>query len=305
MPPRRRSTEHVVGPLGLGLEEAAAGIYDVVNVTMATGVRDVSVRRGYDPRDFPLVVAGGAGPVHAAAIAAELEIPLLVVPRESSIFCAAGMLMSDFKHDFVRSYKTSLDAIDRDRLEALLAEMEEQGRAVLARERVEADRIAVRRSLDLRYLGQWHELPVPLEAIDVERIGAAFHDQHDRLFGYASPEMPIEVLAARVTLVGSTTKPEPTPFEGGVGEADAARTGSRPVWSPAVRAMRETPVYDGLALAAGASLDGPAIVELANTTIVVLDDFHLSVDRLGAFVVAENTRGRELAAEIVEAGWTA
>ena len=127
---------------------------------------------------------------------------------------------------------------------------------------------------------------MPLEAIDVERIGAAFHDQHDRLFGYASPEMPIEVLAARVTLVGSTTKPEPTPFEGGVGDADAARTGSRPVWSPAVRAMRETPVYDGLALAAGASLDGPAIVELANTTIVVLDAFHLSVDRLGAFVVA-------------------
>ena len=145
MPPRRRSSTHVAGPLGLDLEEAAAGIYDVVNVTMATGVREVSVRRGLDPRDFPLVVAGGAGPVHAAAIAAELEIPLLVVPRESSIFCAAGMLMSDFKHDFVRAVQ---DAARRDRPRrgstGFCAEMEEQGRAVLARERVEADRIAVR-----------------------------------------------------------------------------------------------------------------------------------------------------------------
>jgi N-methylhydantoinase A len=299
----RAIEEHVARPLGLSLEEAAAGVYDVVNVTMATGVREVSVRRGLDPRDFPLVVAGGAGPVHAAAIAAELEIPLLVVPRDSSIFCAAGMLMSDFKHDYVRAYKTPLDAADAERLKALLREMEEEGRAVLARERVDADHISVRAALDLRYLGQWHELPVPIDGIDRDRITADFQAQHDRLFGYASPEMPIELLAARVTVVGSTSKPSPAPLEGGAGDAADAQTGTRSVWSPGERAMRETRVYDGLALAAGAALDGPAIVELANTTIVVLEGFRLSVDPLGSFVVAEGARGRELAASLVGGAW--
>ena len=102
-----RALEPLAAALGLSVEEAAAGVYDLVNVTMATGVRDVSVRRGLDPRDFPLVVAGGAGPLHAAAIARELDVGALLVPRESSIFCAAGMLMSDFKHDYVRAYKTA------------------------------------------------------------------------------------------------------------------------------------------------------------------------------------------------------
>ena len=93
----------IAEPLGLTVEEAAAGVHELVNVTMAAGVRDITVRRGLDARELPLVIAGGAGPLHAAAIAVELQIPLLLVPRESSIFCAAGMLMSDFKHDFVRA----------------------------------------------------------------------------------------------------------------------------------------------------------------------------------------------------------
>ena len=299
----RAVERHVARPLGLSLEEAAAGIYDVINVTMATGVRDVSVRRGYDPRDFPLVVAGGAGPVHAAAIASELDIPLLVVPRESSIFCAAGMLMSDFKHDFVRAFKQPLDDVDPGRLASVIGELEGEGRSVLARERVGPERVTVRVHLDLRYVGQWHELPVPIEGIDLTRIAKAFHEHHDRLFGYSSPETPIEMLAVRATVVGSKAKPSLTPLASGVEDATEAQTGTRPVWSSADRALRETPVYDGLALAAGTSFEGPAIVELANTTIVVPEAFRVSVDRLGSFVVADGARGRELAAGIVEAGW--
>ena len=161
---RERSRSTSRGRSGSRVEQAAAGIYDIVNVTMATGVREVSVRRGLDPRDFPLVVAGGAGPVHAAAIAAELEIPLLVVPRESSIFCAAGMLMSDFKHDFVRAYKAPLAGVDDGAPAGLLAEMEAEGRA-RARARAASARPAssMRTALDLRYVGQWHELTVPID----------------------------------------------------------------------------------------------------------------------------------------------
>ena len=103
---------HIAEKLNLDVVEAAAGMYQVINVNMASGVRGVSLKRGYDPREFPLVVAGGAGPVHACMIAMELEIPVMIIPKESSIFCAAGMLMSDLKHDFVRTYATKIDDID-------------------------------------------------------------------------------------------------------------------------------------------------------------------------------------------------
>jgi N-methylhydantoinase A len=292
----RAIEQHVARPLGVPLEQAAAGIYDVVNVTMATGVREVSVRRGLDPRDFPLVVAGGAGPIHAAAIAGELEIPLLIVPRESSIFCAAGMLMSDFKHDFVRAYKTPLAEIDPARLDALLREMEEEGRAVLARERVEAGRVEVQAALDLRYVGQWHELTVPAETTDSAVIAAAFHAEHDRLFGYSSPESAVEQLAVRVSVRGLTTKPSMRRLASAAPGESRALRGSRPVWSPFERSLRETPVYDGLALGPDAAIGGPAVVELANTTIVVPAQFELLVDRYGSFVLSSGERGRELAA---------
>jgi N-methylhydantoinase A len=294
----RAIEEHVARPLGISVEAAAAGIYDVVNVAMATGVRDISVRRGLDPRDFPLVVAGGAGPVHAAAIAAELDIPLLVVPRESSIFCAAGMLMCDFKHDFVRSYKAPLAAAELDTLRGLLAAMEEEGRAVLARERVDPGNVTARAALDLRYVGQWHELTVPLPELDAAEIAAAFHAHHDLLFGYSSPEMPIEVLAARVTTTGATAKPGLRRLAAAASPADA-ELGTRPVWSATEQRLVETPVLDGLALAPGAAVAGPAVVELANTTIVVPHGFHLAVDAFGAFVVSAGERGRELAAQLM------
>jgi N-methylhydantoinase A len=289
----------IARPLGISAEEAAAGIYDVVNVAMATGVRDISVRRGLDPRDFPLVVAGGAGPVHAAAIAGELEIPLLVVPRESSIFCAAGMLMCDFKHDFVRAYKTPLADLDTDRLRGLLAEMEAAGRAVLAEERVDPDRVIPRAALDLRYVGQWHELTVPLHAVEAAAIATAFHAQHDLLFGYASPEMPVEVLAVRMTTTGTTSKPELRPLDAAGVRSGEAPLGARPVWSPAERRLVETPVMDGLALAAGTAFAGPAVIELANTSIVVLEGFEVAVDRFGSFVLWTGERGRELATRLV------
>jgi N-methylhydantoinase A len=299
----RAIEEHVARPLGLTLEQAAAGIYDIVNVTMATGVRDVSVRRGLDPRDMPLVVAGGAGPVHAAAIAAELEIPLLVVPRESSIFCAAGMLMSDFKHDFVRAYKADLAQVDEARLLGLFAEMEREGRAVLEREQVGSSQVSIRTALDLRYVGQWHELTVSIDATELASIRAVFDAQHDRLFGYSSPDSPIELLAVRSSAIGTTSKPPLHQLDGeGFGDAEQALLGSRRAWSPAAREMQDTPVYNGLALAAGAGLQGPAIVELANTTIVVLAGFRLSVDQYGAFVLAAGDESTVLTAGIAHAG---
>ncbi|MCW2954329.1 MAG: 5-oxoprolinase [Conexibacter sp.] len=287
--------------LGLTVEQAAAGVYDLVNVTMATGVRDISIRRGLDPRDFPLVVAGGAGPLHAAAIARELDIPALLVPRESSIFCAAGMLMSDFKHDDVRAYKTPLATADPQRLTALLDQLIAAGRETLAREGVPPDRVELQAALDLRYVGQWHELTVPIALpFDAAAAAAGFHVEHDRLFGHSSPEGAVELLAVRLGVVGRTEKPDPT-AEVELGEGPAL-VGTRPVWSPSARTLVETPVYDGEALASGTTIAGPAIVELPNTTIVVPDGFTLGVDAYRALVVYAGERGAAFAGGLAGLG---
>jgi len=128
--------EKIAGPMGLKVAEAAAGIARVVDSNMAAGVREITIRRGYDPREFPMVVAGGAGPNHACAIATELELPLFIVPRESSIFCAAGMLMTDLKHDMVRSHIVRLSDLTRDDLTAEAESLAERGRAILLEENV-------------------------------------------------------------------------------------------------------------------------------------------------------------------------
>jgi N-methylhydantoinase A len=156
----------------------------------------------------------------------------------------------------------------------------------------------VQRSLDLRYVGQWHELTLPIAELDPLRIASDFHAEHDHLFGYSTGEMPVEVLACRVTTTGITVKPDHArAVEAGAG-ADSAKLGERPVWSPLERRLVETPVFDVRALGAGATLSGPAIVELANTTIVVLDGFELLVDGYGSFVLYAGERGRERTAAL-------
>jgi N-methylhydantoinase A len=292
-----RALTPLAGALELSVEEAAAGIYEVVNVTMATGVREVTVRRGLDPRDFPLVVAGGAGPLHAAAIARELDVTALLVPRESSIFCAAGMLMSDFKHDHVRAYKRPLADADPARLRALFDEMTYTGRETLAREGLPDEAVELRAALDLRYVGQWHELTVAVELpVDPDAAAAGFHAEHDRLFGHASPAAPIEVLALRLSAVGRTVKPELG--RGPADEGDGTRRGERPVWDPDARAFVPTPVWDGRTLPVSAALDGPAIVELASTTVVVPRGFTLDVDAYGAFAIHSGERGAAFARQL-------
>ena len=276
--------EPLAAVLGLTVEEAAAGIYELVNVTMANGVRDVSVRRGLDPRDFPLVVAGGAGPLHAAAIARELDVDTLLVPRESAIFCAEGMLVCDFKHDYVRAYKAPLAGADPVRLHALLEEMSITGRDTLLGAGLTGGAVELGASLDLRYIGQWHELTVAVDLpLDLDAVEAAFHAEHDRLFGHASPGAPVELLAVRLSALGRTEKPDlvSAPED----PDDDAQRGERPVWDPVERALEPTPVWDGRRLGVSAALAGPAIVELANTTIVVPRDFTLGVDVHGAFAL--------------------
>ena len=228
--------EHIAQPLALDPVAAADGIYQLVNNNMAAALGVVSVERGYDPREFVLVVAGGAGPIHAAAIARELDIPLILIPRESSVFCAAGMLISDLKHDYVRTHATDIDRIDTVEVNALFKDMAITADATLKSEGVPAERIEIKYSADLRYIGQFNEVEVALpeggELTDrsVVNLCAAFHSKHDTLYGYSMPDAGVELINLRITARGKTDKPAQETHERSSAGADHALLGTRDAW---------------------------------------------------------------------------
>ena len=295
---RAAISRHVAEPLRMDVEEAAAWMYRVINANMAHGVREVTVKRGLDPREFPLVVAGGAGALHACMIARELEIPTLIVPPTASILCAAGMLLSDLQHDFVRSCVGPLAGIEWARLLGLVDGMTDEGRRQLRREGIPEERTSHHALLDLRYLSQYHEVtvPVPREALDrkdLEAIGAAFHARHNQLFGYDLSEegTGLELINVRVRSVGRTTKPELPRLPAGGEDPGAALKGRRRAFVPERGVFEEVPVYDGLLLRPGNAFPGPALVEKPDTTIFVSSGFDAEVDVLGSCVLRSRGGG--------------
>ena len=294
---RRAIAEEIARPLGLETVAAAAGMYRVMNVNMASAIREVSIERGYDPRDFPLVCAGGAGAIHAAMIARELGIGTVLVPREASILCAAGMLRTDLRHDLVRSCATPFAERDlRDGvLLDLLRDMEAEAHALLRAEGVTDDEQEFVYALDLRYVGQYHEVRVDeipetaLKTLDLATVTAMFHRSHDRMFGYdlAEEETPVELVNVRMTALGRTPKPDLAVRPDAGSDPSAARKGSRPVFDPAAAEFVDTPVFDGDRLAPGNALAGPAIVETAVTTILAPAGFGVEIDSVGTAVLTD------------------
>ena len=286
--------EHIAQPLSMDPVAAADGIYQLVNNNMAAALGVVSVERGYDPREFVLVVAGGAGPIHAAAIARELDIPLILIPRESSVFCAAGMLISDLKHDYVRTCAMDIDRVDTGQVNALFAEMTENARQTLASEAVSDKRIEVKYSADLRYIGQFNEVEVPLPKggelteESVRDLCAAFHSKHDSLYGYSMPDAGVELINLRITARGKTEKPAQEKHERSSADPNHALLGSRDARFD--DGFADTPVYDGLKLVNGNRVNGPAVVVQPTTTIIVPPDFALLCDEYNNYLMYPVTR---------------
>ncbi len=301
----RRAIETVIAtPMGIAVEAAAAGMYRVINNNMAQGVREITVRRGLDAREFPMVVAGGAGALHACMIALELEIPMFLVPRESSIFCAAGMLMSDLRHDYVRTHVARFDDLDWDGLNGVYDALIVEARAALSGDGVADDRQQFSARLDCRYARQYHEVsfPVALEAIrdrDGAEIATAFHAEHNRLYGYSLEEQgtPVQIINVRLQALGATEKPAAASDAYAGPDASAALKGTRAVYVPEADAFDDIPVYDGHALRFGNRLAGPALIEQRNTAIFVSGSFDCAIDRAGSFAVY--LKGRE---EVIEKG---
>ena len=297
--------EKIADPLGIDVVEAASGMYRVINVNMASGVREVSVKRGHDPREFPLVVAGGAGPVHACMIALELEIPVMVIPKESSIFCAAGMLMSDLKHNFVRTYSTFLDGMDTKKFTTLFREMEKEATELLKSENIPEDSIQHIYSLDMRYVKQYHEVNVEvtreeMEKGDIESMANRFHPEHNRLYGYSLEEQgtPIELINLRLSSIGKTTKPRFREEEYDQENPARALKKKRKVYLPHRKTFYEVPVYDGHKLSYGNKIEGPAIIEQVNTTTFVTPEFNVLCDKFGSYTMFLKEKEEEIKKKI-------
>jgi N-methylhydantoinase A len=290
--------EHIAKPMGLSVEEAAAGMYRVACNNMAQGVREVTIKRGFDPREFPFIPAGGAGPIHSCLICSELEIPLQIVPRESSVLCAFGMLMSELKHDFVRTFVARLEAIDWPRLTAMIDEMSADGTRQLVEERIAEERRRYEVRFDCRYIKQYHEVSftVPRELIDSRdtvAIAAAFNAEHNRLYGYSleAENTPIEIINVRVQAIGITDKPTYRQEAWDGVDASKALKGKRSMYIPETKTFRDTPVYDGHKMHFGNRIIGPAMIEQETTAIFVSDSYDCAVDALGSFVIWQ--KGRE------------
>ncbi|MBU1881125.1 MAG: hydantoinase/oxoprolinase family protein [bacterium] len=289
-------SEKIASKLGLSLIDAAVGMYRIINANMAHGVREVSIERGYDPRASLFIVAGGAGPIHAGEICKELEIPLFVVPSVSSIFCAAGMLLGDLKHDYVRSYITSFSGLDQNHFLHLYDQLKETGKSTLEQEGIAGDNIEYYPTLDMRYVGQYHEVPlaVPwreIQAFNLDYIEKEFHAEHNRLFGYSleNDETEIELINVRLRALGKTEKPE---FWSGVADPvplSAALKGHRDVYIPESNELKETAVYDGDLPLCGHTIPGPAIIERINTSIFISESYDCYVDKYGSFIVYDKT----------------
>jgi len=291
--------ERIAGKLGMSVNEAAEGIYKMININMALGVNLVSVAKGHNPRDFALVVAGGAGPIHAAMIARDQEIPLIIVPRGSSVFCASGMLMSDLKHDYVHTYTTELDKVDMNRVNEICSKLLDEAKSTLKTEGIPEDSIRVDFTVDIRYLGQFNEVNVALPMSsegkvgeeDVKNLVELFHQTHDTLYGYSMAGAELELINIRLQAIGNTEKPKFKPSPRQAPDASKTLKNNRQVFFEGKEV--NTPVYDGLMLKHGNMIFGPAIVEEPTTTIVVPPDFDLTCDSYDNYVMYRNDQKLE------------
>jgi N-methylhydantoinase A len=289
------AAERAVGTLGqqLGLSttDTAAGIVRVVNEHMAAAIREVSIDRGRDPRDYTLLPFGGAGPVHAVALAEIIGIPRVVVPPEPEVLSSFGAIALDVKIDVETTSYSELRDVDTDQLEGQFRTLETQGRDLLVQQGVNPDDIIILRVAELRYVGQTYELPVDAPADltangALQALEAAFHREHENFYGVSDPESPVAIVNLRVTAIGRTAKPSFLPARP---QGRAMPFAKRTVYFPRIGHVK-VPIYWRADLPAGVEIRGPAIIEQRGSTFVIPDGWVVMVDVSGN-LLAERGKG--------------
>src|SRR5882757_884453 len=277
----------LAAPPQMDLVDAAAGVLEIVNVNMMGAVRVISVERGEDPRDFALMPFGGAGPLHAAEVAAMMQVPRIFVPQRPGLLSAMGLLHADARGDFSI---TRLVVAEADSLASLndgLDELNRRGENWLRQEALEGE--AVREwQADMRYVGQNFELSSPLlsarfDAASLAALVEDFHAVHEKSYGYNMPERTVEIVNLRMGLTVLRPTP-PLNMQAVEGTVEAALTEERQTWF-ASTGLCTTPVYDRDRLPTGADFVGPAIVEQMDTTTVVPPHARVEVDIIGNLMI--------------------
>ena len=286
----REAIARIAGPLGISVEQAAYGMFTIVNSGMVNGIRRVSVERGYDPRDFVLVGAGGATAAHITALAREMGIDTIILPKLASGLCAFGQIISDVKYNYMATAPLRLDNEGAcEKIDTLFGEIEAQGVRHLEADGFAAERIAIKRSLEMRYVGQVHECTVDIDnfridATTIDKVKDAFHARHEELYTYCERHNPVEVVNIESTLYGLIEKPRPPRLEG-TGSLEGALKGKRPAIFQASGEATSTPVYDGSKLGVGVSVRGPAIIEEVTTTIVIEPGWTAALHESGSYLL--------------------
>ncbi|WP_416898726.1 MAG: hydantoinase/oxoprolinase family protein [Minwuia sp.] len=275
---------HVAKPLGISVEDAAAGILRLLEQNLLHAVERLSVERGYDPKRLTLVAAGGAGPMHGAAVARALGCARVFAPVEAGAFCALGMLWSDVRLDLLKVLDGDLDAIADAELEAGFAPLLTEGRRALEAEGFASEKQHLQRVLDLRYKGQQWSLRTDVSGLDRAAIRAAFEADHQRRFGHIQPGGTILITAVRVVATGLIDRDPPAAPDARA-TGTPAPVGHRRCFIDATSGWAETPVYRSADLSPGMTLGGPLIVEAPTTTVLAGAGDRLTVDRHGHYMI--------------------
>ena len=273
---------HVGAPLNLTTVESAFGVFKVVCTSIAEGIRLMSVQRGVDPREFTIMGFGGASGLHASEVARQLEVSKVYIPASAPVLSAYGMLNTDIKYDFFRSYPVSLDRLDLDELGAILGELETQGREKLLAQGAPPEAVEIQYSADMRYLDQIYEVTVLLpdatlpDSEFVARLTANFHSRYQELYSYSQQDQEVRLVTLRVAAVGKL--PRIAQLDRAADELTAGPVGSRRVY---IGEWQDAPTFAADVLPAGMEIAGPAILESEFTTILVWPGDVATVDAMG------------------------
>ncbi|MHC2440353.1 hydantoinase/oxoprolinase family protein [Bradyrhizobium sp. USDA 4451] len=265
---RRAIENKLARPLGLSVEDAAAGVIRLLEQNLLHAVERLSIERGHNPGDFTLVAAGGAGPMHGAAVARALGCKRALLPRAAGAFCAMGTLESDVRQDYLKVFVADLDRVDRSALEAGFVQLEARARDALSRQGF-VDKSAIQRVIDLRYVGQQWSVRISLSENRFDETAArqSFEAEHQRLFGHIQPGGRLEITALRVVGRGSLDW-SPRPAREPQQKPPVPRQ-KRSVWIDSTHGWQDVPVYDGDDLRPGCKLQGPLLIEERTTTAFV------------------------------------
>ena len=286
---RKAIQDKIATPLGLELAEAASGIVEIADNNMAGAMRAVSIGRGLDPKDFALLAFGGAGPLHACALASLLGMQSVVVPPTPGVLSTYGLLFTDLRNDYVQTFVHSGESPSIEEITSVYSRLEDQAWEWLTREGVSRDVGQVTRSADLRYEHQGWEITVdmpdgPITEATVERLIANFHDLHYRLYTYNLPRASVELVNLRVSASGALPRHEMSTLPSADGQHPEPES-HRPVMFFRSVGYVDTPVYRRDALLAGSELAGPAVVEQRDTTTLLAPGFRARVDSYGSLVI--------------------